>query len=113
MRLKKFADERTDDSVQRLHEDLEDSNQRQQRFKEEYLKSKNSLENTESLLEEAKQRLAELEGDIEEKDKKVIISSFPGDFMHLCQHKAHRQPIEACEASKFQYVVQFMNISSN
>lgn len=70
-KLKAFAAERTDDSVQRLQEDLEDSTMRQERFKEEYLKSKNKLEDTESLLAEAKQKLAELEEDIEKKDMKA------------------------------------------
>ncbi|CAB9506355.1 expressed unknown protein [Seminavis robusta] len=68
-RLRVFAEERTDDSVQRLQENLEDSTVRQERFKAEYLKSKNKLEETESLLSTAKQRLAQLEAEIVDKDK--------------------------------------------
>ena len=81
MQLKAFAAKREDDSVQMLEERLDDTNRLADRFKEQFLTTKNKLEMTENKLQESQDHVTNLQtqvkditGRMEELGQKLNVS---------------------------------------
>lgn len=66
VRLKAFAAKREDDSVQMLEERLDDTNRLADRFKEQFLTTKNKLEITEHKLQESQEHVANLQTQVKD-----------------------------------------------
>ncbi|KAL7486890.1 hypothetical protein ACHAW6_012487 [Cyclotella cf. meneghiniana] len=65
-RLKEFEAQREADNVQRLIESCEDAKRLSERFKEQFLSTKNQLEDTQQLLQESKARETRLRSEVAE-----------------------------------------------
>lgn len=91
-RLKEFESKRETDAVQRMEESCDDAKRLSDKFKEQFIRTKNELEDTQQLLRESEAREAKLKVEVAEWSVRYTAL---GEEMQDERNKSHKAALDA------------------